>query len=110
MCENGQKNPQSAILLNLVINASPIGLKDKNAPEWLTQLISELNDQCLCFDLIYDKDRNIPLFADLALNRGLKAIDGLSMLVHQARYAFEFWTGVLVPSQVLYEALQAPSI
>jgi shikimate dehydrogenase len=90
---------------DLIVNASPIGLKYETAPEWLAQLISELNDQCLCFDLVYGKNGNVPTFTKLASQRGLKAIDGLPMLIHQARYAFHFWTGIMVPSRVMYEAL-----
>ncbi len=102
LCENDQENLAQ---LSLVVNASPLGLKDEPAPEWLNQLINKLNDQCLCFDLVYGKDGNMPMFTELALRRKLKAIDGLPMLVHQARYAFEFWTGVMVPSAIMYDAL-----
>jgi len=102
-----ENEPTNFADLDLVINASPIGLKDEAPPEWISQLIAKLNDQCLCFDLVYGRDGKLPVFTKLALRRGLNAIDGLPMLIHQARYAFEFWTGVMVPSQVMYDSLQA---
>jgi shikimate dehydrogenase len=91
--------------IGLIVNASPLGLKDEIAPAWLTALIDNLDNDCLCFDLVYGKNGSKPLFYRLASSRGLKAIDGLSMLIHQARFAFEYWTGVNVPAVVLYKAL-----
>lgn len=91
--------------IGLVINASPLGLIDEPAPDWLNQLINNLADDCLCFDLVYSKNKSKPMFTQLAKDRGLQAIDGLSMLVQQARFAFEYWTGVNVPSEVLYKAI-----
>ena len=106
--ENGRENkkPDNCTELDLVVNASPIGLKDENTPEWLMQLIDELNNGCLCFDLVYSRDGNVPTFTNLALSKGLRTIDGLPMLIHQARYAFEFWTKVNVPTQIMNKALQ----
>jgi len=93
--------------LNLIVNATPIGLKQEAPPEWLIHLINRLNDQCFCFDLVYGQNGSAPTFTKLALDKGLKAIDGLPMLVHQARYAFEFWTGIIVPAEVMYTNLQS---
>jgi len=92
--------------LDLVINASPIGLKEDTPPKWLTELIDKLNQQCICFDLVYGKDAKVPIFTQLALNKSLKAVDGLPMLIHQARYAFHFWTGKMTPPEVMYAAIR----
>jgi len=100
-----EDDQEKFVQLNLIVNASPLGIKDEAVPEWLNQLINKLNDQCLCFDLVYGKDGNKPMFTKLALQRRLNAVDGLPMLIHQARYAFEFWTGITVPSAIMYEAL-----
>ncbi len=94
--ERGNNDQENCAQFDLVINASPIGQKNETAPEWLIQFITKLNDQCLCFDLVYGKNGSMPIFTNLASHRGLKAIDGLPMLIHQARYAFEFWTGISV--------------
>ena len=55
--------------------------------------------------MVYNKDGSMPPFAQLAIAQNLKTIDGLPMLIHQARFAFEYWTGVNVPSQVMRNAL-----
>lgn len=92
--------------LAIVVNASPIGLTDESVPDWLEPLVCRLPDECACFDLVYRKDKSRPAFSQLAEERNLRTVDGLSMLVHQARFAFEYWTGVKVPSRVMYEALK----
>jgi shikimate dehydrogenase len=91
--------------IGLVVNASPLGFKDEITPAWLTALMDNLDNDCLCFDLVYGKNGSKPLFYRVALERRLTAIDGLSMLIHQARFAFEYWTGISVPAEVLYKAL-----
>jgi len=89
----------------LVVNASPIGLPGVAAPSWLANFIDSLPDDCLCFDLVYSKDGSKPLFTQLATTRKLSTMDGLSMLIHQASYSFEYWTGISVPVAVMYKAL-----
>ena len=89
----------------IVINASSIGLFNQSAPAWLSQLINKLPDDCLCFDIVYSKNNSKPYFAQLAIARKLRIIDGLSMLIHQARYAFKYWTGVDVPVEIMHNAL-----
>jgi shikimate dehydrogenase len=109
--ENDRRNDnqENCTGLDLVVNASPIGLKDESAPEWIVQLLAKLNDDCLCFDLVYRKNSTLPTFTSLALSRRLKAIDGLPMLIHQARYAFEFWTSINVPAEIMQKALRQQS-
>ncbi len=101
-----QYNDQRENEIDLVINASPLGLVEEPAPNWLNQLIDSMPDDCLCFDLVYGKDKFKPMVSRLAIKRGLQAIDGLPMLIHQARFAFEYWTGINVPSEVLYRAIE----
>jgi shikimate dehydrogenase len=91
--------------INLLINASAIGFVQEPVPDWLIQLINKLGTDCLCFDLVYNKNKSKPLVYQLAANKGLPVTDGLSMLIHQARFAFEYWTGINVPSNVLYQAI-----
>jgi shikimate dehydrogenase len=96
--------------LDLVINASPIGLKEDVPPEWLTALTDSLKQHCVCFDLVYAKSGRVPVFTQLALSKGLKVVDGLPMLIHQARYAFQFWTGRMIPPEVMYAAIRAQAM
>jgi shikimate dehydrogenase len=91
--------------LSIVVNASSIGLLDDNRPEWMPVLVNRLSQKCICFDMVYHKDKTSPIFTKLAQQRSLPAVDGLPMLVHQARLAFEYWTGVGVPCEIMYAAL-----
>ena len=53
--------------------------------------ISKLNSKALVVDLVYN-----PLKTDLlktAISMGLKTVDGLGMLLHQATPGFEEWFG-----------------
>ncbi len=88
-----------------VINTSPIGLHGETAPDWLDDLLARLPISCVCFDLVYRKDKSKPTFARIASTKNLPVIDGLSMLVHQARFSFKYWTGVDVPVKVFFESL-----
>jgi shikimate dehydrogenase len=42
----------------------------------------------------------------LARSRGLRTLDGLSMLVYQGTIGFELWTGQAAPEAVMKEALR----
>ncbi len=92
----------------LAVNATPIGLLSELPAQWLISLIDQLPKNCFCFDVVYQKDGSKPIFTNLAIKRNLPAIDGLSMLIHQARYAFEFWTGITISKEVMYDALHIP--
>lgn len=45
-------------------------------------------------------------FLRLVRSRGLKAVNGLGMLLFQAAAAFELWTGKEMPSQEIWQALE----
>lgn len=85
----------------LVVNATPLGLHGERLPE----RFHELRDDQLVLDLVYDADAT-PFVAD-ARARGLRAWDGLGMLVHQAAAAFERWTGQPAPVAVMQAAAGA---
>ncbi|MCB9604646.1 MAG: shikimate dehydrogenase [Polyangiales bacterium] len=56
-------------------------------------------------DLVYVPRRTALLVAGEA--RGLRTVEGVGMLVHQGALAFERWTGVEAPVDVMREALLA---
>ena len=56
-------------------------------------------------DLIYHP-LTTPLLAE-ASRRGLTAVNGLGMLVHQAAHAFRRWTGADAPVAAMAEAAAA---
>jgi len=74
----------------LLVNATSLGM-EKNPPLELT-LDALPPDAAVC-DIVY-----APLETPLlraAKARGLRTVDGLGMLLHQARPAFQLWFGVL---------------
>lgn len=75
----------------LVINATPLGLHGERLPE----RFHHLADGQAALDLTYGANPS-PFVAD-ARARGLRAWDGLGMLLRQAAAAFERWTGQRAP-------------
>ena len=73
----------------LIVNTSTLGMK--GAPPLNVNLSDVAQDATVC-DIVYS-----PLETDLlslAHSRGLRAVDGLGMLLHQAVPGFEIWFGV----------------
>jgi shikimate dehydrogenase len=83
----------------IIINATPLGLKENDALPFDTELLK--GEQVVC-DLIY---WTTPLLAE-AEKKGCIAIDGLGMLMWQGVSAFELWTGKRPPVDVMRNALK----
>ena len=76
--------------ISLIINATPVGMKSHHAgTPWLTNL--PFPDDALLYDLIYTPAET-QLMKDAA-QAGLPTRNGLGMLVGQALFSFEIWTG-----------------
>lgn len=74
---------------SLLVNTTSLGMKGAGA---LDMDVSALDPQCVVADVVY-----VPLETPLlaaAHARGLAAVDGLGMLLHQAVPGFEKWFGV----------------
>ncbi|MGH2346227.1 MAG: shikimate dehydrogenase, partial [Chloroflexota bacterium] len=82
----------------LLVNATSAGLDGTALP--VAEL--PLNSGLLVYDLVYGSDET-PLVR-YARDLGLRATDGLWMLVYQAALAFELWTGVQPPEDVMHAA------
>ena len=71
-------------------------------------LVEGVRGDCAVFDILYAPPKTPLLLAAEA--RGLKAVNGLGMLIHQAILAFSFFTGAAVDpaamAPVLYDAVQ----
>ncbi len=85
-----------AAKVDLIINATSLGLKEEDdlpIPE----------EAILARHFVYDAIYNPPLTRLLLASekRGAKASNGLSMLVHQGRFAFQQWTGILPDTEVM---------
>lgn len=73
----------------VVVNSTIIGMKGEGN---LGLDFNNAHDACIAYDIVY-----VPLeteFLARAKNRGLRTIDGLGMLLHQAVPGFEKWFGV----------------
>jgi len=83
---------------NIFLNATPLGLKEEDPLPFDTSHLR--SDQIVC-DLIYKKTRLL----EEASRKGCIALDGLGMLLWQGVFAFELWTGVSPPVDIMREAL-----
>jgi shikimate dehydrogenase len=83
---------------NILINATPLGLKEEDPLPFDTSHLR--SDQIVC-DLIYKRTRLLKE----ASEKGCIALDGLGMLLWQGVFAFELWTGMFPPVDIMREAL-----
>jgi len=84
----------------LVVNATPLTAPDSVVP------ISAVPPPALLVDLVYDEGPTA--LVRHARARGRHAIDGLGLLVHQARRSLALWFGRDVPVAVLAQAVGWP--
>jgi shikimate dehydrogenase len=95
--------PHLLEVAGIVINATPIGMaSDPNTPISETEM-DLLPDQAIAYDLIYTPRPT--KFLQIAAARGLKAIDGLEMLINQGAIGLEFWLDQPVPIEIMRQAL-----
>lgn len=88
--------------VDLLINATALGWHDGEIPLDIARL-GLLAPHATVIDLTY-RDTDL-----LKITRriGLKAVDGLGMLVHQGARAFALWTGVEPPIEAMRKAVRA---
>lgn len=84
----------------LVINATPVGLRDDTLPVE----VHALPRQCAVLDLAYRLGETA--FVRDARARGHRAMDGLTMLVEQGALAFERWFSVAPDRAAMWESLR----
>ena len=89
----------ATLTTGLVINATSVGMGDGHSPVRLDKMQISAG----VVDIVYN-----PLDTPLLLQAralGLPTADGLGMLLHQGWLAFQFWTGVEPPLDVMRTAL-----
>ncbi len=84
--------------MDIVINATPLGLKPGDPSPVDIALIKK--DHVVC-DLIY---KETPILR-AAAEKGCRTMHGLGMLLWQGVIAFEIWTGIRPPVELMKEAL-----
>ena len=93
--------PSMAKKCDVVIQSTPVGMKKEDASPLPSEAFREGQ---LAFDLIYMYPETA--FMKAAQQGGAKASNGLGMLLHQGARAFEIWTGVTPPVDVMRAALE----
>jgi len=86
---------------DLVVNATPIGLKVDDSTLLLD--VNVLPNTTLVMDMIFNPPLTPLLRAAQA--HGCQVLNGLSMLLYQGALAFELWTGRHAPIEVMRKAL-----
>ena len=82
-----------------VVNATPVGLRDDAVPV----AIDALAEGAVVLDLAYRPGETALVRG--AKSRGLRAMDGLTMLVEQGALAFERWFGIFPDRGVMWDAI-----
>lgn len=94
---------------DLVVNCTSVGMVGGPAPADLPLLtrheLEGLGSRVVVSDLVY-RPSVTPLLA-LAAELGLRHQNGVAMLVHQGALAFETWTGVAAPVEIMRRAVDA---
>ncbi len=85
-----------------VVNCTSIGMHGGGAADAVPASLDSAKAGALVVDIVYAPEEK-PLLAD-ARRRGMKTLGGLPMLIYQVCLAFEHWTGVSAPIDVMFEA------
>lgn len=86
---------------DLLVNCTPMGMKH-SAAEGQSPLAEELiPEQALIYDVVYNPVET-PLLID-AKKIGARTLGGLGMLVYQGAAAFELWTGIEAPTDIMFK-------
>ena len=86
---------------DLIVNCTPLGMEGFPADSPIDT--STLNNTHTVFDMVY-RPRETPFIAEAA-SRGSLTIEGIEMLIHQARASFRIWTGHEVEADVMREVI-----
>lgn len=79
--------------VDILVNTTPLGMKnfeEDNSPV-SDENISSMHEDALIYDIVYNPMRT-PLISK-AIKYNKRFVSGLDMLVHQACYAMEIWSG-----------------
>jgi shikimate dehydrogenase len=93
--------PHTARWADLVVNCTSLGLHEGDEMPWGPGV--PLLPGQIVYDTIYNRPTELLAYAR---GRGATAVDGLGMLVQQGALAFEMWTGVPAPVDVMAAALK----
>ncbi len=89
--------------VDIVVNTTSVGMAGGPAPDTSPLDPTILRADQIVVDIVYEP-RRTRLLAD-AEAAGAHTVGGMGMLVHQAAVAFEWWTGVPAPVEVMLAAV-----
>jgi shikimate dehydrogenase len=88
----------------LIVNTTPLGLSpNTGASPWLAG--TPFPPDAFVYDLVYNPPDT--LLVRQARAAGLRAVNGLGMLVEQGALALELWTGQTAPRAIMRQAAEA---
>jgi shikimate dehydrogenase len=87
---------------DVVVNCTSLGMSGSGAEEALPADLSTARPGMLVVDIVYAPERTPLLQA--AESAGLPTLGGLPMLIYQGALAFELWTGITAPVDVMFDA------
>lgn len=91
----------SLLTADVLVNATPIGMHPKENESPLEES-AELSPHCTVFDLIYNPAET--KLMKMAKKKGVRAFNGLGMLIRQGALSFTLWTEHEAPIEVMRKA------
>ena len=100
---NGVEINKISKAADLIVNATSVGMyPNKDESPWPEGLL--LPQGAFMYDLVYNP--NETCFVKQAKKEGLACAGGIGMLLEQAAFAFELWTGYNPPRELMREAVR----
>jgi shikimate dehydrogenase len=90
--------------IDLIIHTTPLGLRDGDPPAIPVLALHQRRD-LLIYDTVYRRGGNPTPLVAAAREAGLRAADGLSLLLWQGALAFEIWFNQPAPVAAMRTAL-----
>jgi shikimate dehydrogenase len=90
----------------IIINATPVGMSGLDKTSGASGAAALIDDSLIeerhfCFEFVYHP--RVTPFLEAAARRGARSLDGVSLLVAQARSTFRLWTGMEFSLETMYE-------
>ena len=88
-----------------IVNCTSVGMHGGQAEAAVPCDLSTARASALAVDIVYVPEETA--FLTAAKGRGMPTLGGLPMLIHQGALAFELWTGVSAPTDVMFAAARS---
>lgn len=92
----------SAAGYDCVVNCTSVGMEGTGTESASACDFSNARETMLAVDIVYKPETTA--FLSAARAAGLRTLGGLPMLIYQGALAFELWTGVSAPVDVMFDA------